>query len=258
MLRIQLSTLIFQVLNFFILLAALTWFFYRPLLRMMKRREDEILARLRGADERAKQAESERARLAALSQQAQVDAESLLGRARVEAAQTRQRVLEEARREAASSLDAARARMEEQERTARTRLEAAARRTAVAVAGDLIHAAVGPAFHQALVEQLLESRLKLDGAQNDVLRRALAQGHGNVTVEMAYEPSPELRARIEDALVHALPAEPGPPAVAFRVASSLGAGLRVLVGTVAIDLSLSHILADLERQAGEAGATPGA
>jgi F-type H+-transporting ATPase subunit b len=255
MLRIQLSTLIFQVLNFFILLAALTWFFYRPLLRMMKRREDEILSRLREADERAKQAESERARLAALSRQAQADAESLLERARVEAAQTRQQVLEAARREAANSLDAARARLDEQERSARTRLEVEARRTAVAVAGDLIQAAVGPAFHQALVERLLETGLKLDGPQGDVLRRALAQGHGNVTVEMAYEPSPELRAHIEEALAKALAAEPGPPAVAFRVASSLGAGLRVLVGTVAIDMSLSHVLADLERQA---GATPGA
>lgn len=248
MLRIQLSTLIFQVVNFFILLAALTWFFYRPLLRMMKRREDEILARLRGADERTKQAESERARLAALSRQAQVDAESLLERARVEAAQTRQQLLEDARREAAQALDAGRARMDEQERTARTRLEVEARRTAVAVAGDLIHAAVGPAFHHALVEQLLESGLELDGAQGDVLRRALARGHGNVTVELAYEPSPALRARIEEALAQALAAEPGPAAVAFRLASSLGAGLRVLVGTVAIDLSLSHILADLERQ----------
>jgi hypothetical protein len=145
--------------------------------------------------------------------------------------------------------------MEEQERTARARLEAEARRTAVAVAGDLIHAAVGPAFHQALVEQLLETGLKVDGPQGDILRRALAQGHGNVTVEMAYEPSPELRARIEEALAGALPAEPGSPATTFRVASSLGAGLRVLVGTAAIDMSLSHILADLERQA---GATPGA
>jgi F-type H+-transporting ATPase subunit b len=255
MLRIQVSTLIFQVLNFFILLAALTWFFYRPLLRMMKRREDNILARLREADERAKQAESERAQLAAFSQQARADAESLLERARVEATQTRERLLEDAGREAARFLDAARARIDEQERTARTRLEAEARRTAVAVAGDLIQAAVGPAFHHALVEQLLESGLKLDGAQGDVLRRSLSQGHANVTVEMAYEPSPALRARIEEALAQALAAEPGPPLVAFRVASSLGAGLRVLVGTVAIDMSLSHILADLERQA---AATPGA
>jgi F-type H+-transporting ATPase subunit b len=255
MLHIQLSTLIFQVLNFFILLAALTWFFYRPLLRMMKRREDEILARLHEADERTKQAESERARLAALSRQAQADAESLLERARVEAAHTRQQLLDEARREAANSLDAARARVDEQERTARARLEAQARRTAVGVAGDLIHAAVGPAFHQALVERLLETGLKLDGPQGDVLRRALAQGHGNVTVEMAYEPSPELRARIEEALAQSLAAESGPPALAFRVAPSLSAGLRVLVGTVAIDMSLSHILADLERQA---PALPGA
>jgi F-type H+-transporting ATPase subunit b len=255
MLRIQLTTLVFQVLNFFILLTALTWFFYRPLLRMMKRREDDILARLRAADERAKQADSERAQLAALSRQAQTDAESLLERARVEAAQARQQMLEAARREAASSLDAARTRMDEQERAARTRLEGEARRTAVAVAGDLIHAAVGPAFHQALVERLLETGLTLDGPQGDVLRRALAQGHGHVTVEMAYEPSPELRARIEEALAKALPAEPGPRALAFRVASSLRAGLRVLVGTVAVDMSLSHILADLERQT---GATPGA
>jgi F0F1-type ATP synthase membrane subunit b/b' len=45
MFSFRLSTFIFQLINFFVLLAVLTWFFYRPLLRAMQRREEEVAAR---------------------------------------------------------------------------------------------------------------------------------------------------------------------------------------------------------------------
>ena len=61
MLRFQLSTFIFQVVNFFILLAVLTRFFYRPLQQAMKRQEAKITARLHEAEERVQKADSERA-----------------------------------------------------------------------------------------------------------------------------------------------------------------------------------------------------
>src|SRR5574341_2150914 len=170
MLRFQLSTFIFQLLNFFILLAVLTRFFYRPLLGLMKRQEEEIASRLREAEERTQKADAERERLAEASRQLHVEAEALLVKAKAEASQTREQLLTRARQEADHYLEEAKQRMREQERVTQQRLETDLRRTAVAIAADLMHEAAGPLLHQALMEQLLGEKLHPDGDQGDLLR----------------------------------------------------------------------------------------
>jgi F-type H+-transporting ATPase subunit b len=248
MLRVQLSTLVFQILNFFLLLAVLTWFLYRPLLQAMRRREEEIAARLQDAEERAHRADAERAKLAQESQQARLEAEAVISRAQAEASQLRQRFLEQARQETARYMDEGRQRIEEQERAVRQQLEETVRRTAVGIAGTLIQKAAGLPFHRALVEDLLGGALTLEGAQGEMLRQALSRTNEGITVEMAYPPSPELSAQVREALTQTLGVTGHPRDVAFRVEASLLAGVRILVENVVVDLSLSRILAELGRE----------
>jgi F-type H+-transporting ATPase subunit b len=253
MFSFRLSTFIFQLINFFVLLAVLTWFFYRPLLRAMQQREEEIAARLRDADERERQAEAERQQLAERSRRAQAEAEALLARARTEGSQATEQMLERARHESTRLLDEAMQRAREQEHTARQRLEARLRQTVVATSGSLIREAAGPLVHQGLMQKLLAGDLGTEGPQADLLRQALSGANGNIIVQLAYPPTPALEEQFQQALAKSLGREDNRVSVTFQVESSLLAGGRILVGTVAVDLSLKHILDELILQESTSG-----
>jgi F-type H+-transporting ATPase subunit b len=249
-LHLQWSTLVFQLLNFFILLFVLGRFLYRPLIDAMRRREEAVTARVREADERAKRADADRANLADASRSAQAEAEALLARARAAAAKLKEEQQASAREEASRLLEEARQRVADEERAARRRLSAQAQNSAVKIAASLIGKVAGRPFHEALVAQLLEAGLAIDRAKADLLRRALDHAGHQVTVETAYPIAAEVTSRLEEVLAKAL--GPGSEAVhvAVRVDPSLGAGLRIVAGVGVADLSLRRTLADLERDAG--------
>ena len=108
MLHIEPTTIVFQVINFFVLLVILTRFLYRPLLRTMQAREAEIAARLHEADERTRQADAERAHLAEQAQQAAAEAEVERTALIAAANREREQLLHRARDESGQLLDAAR------------------------------------------------------------------------------------------------------------------------------------------------------
>jgi F-type H+-transporting ATPase subunit b len=249
MLHLEWSTLVFQLLNFFILLFVLGRFLYRPLMEAMRRREEAVAARVRDAEERARRADAERAELAEASRAARAEAEALLARAHADAAQVRDAERAGARQEAGRLLEEARQRIADAERTARRRLSAEARASAVKIAGSLLGKVAGRPFHEALVAQLLDGGLGLDGAQADLLRRALDHAAREVIVETAYPMPAEATARLGEVLGKALGTGGDPVRVVARVEPALTAGLRIVVGVGAVDLSVKRMLADLERDA---------
>jgi hypothetical protein len=157
-------------------------------------------------------------------------------------------MLERARQEVARLLDEAKQRAHEQERTARQRLEARLRQTVVATSGSLIREAAGPLVHQGLMQKFLAGDLGTGGQQADLLRQALLGTYDNVIVQLAYPPTPELEEQLQHALPKTLGQEGNKVSVTFQTEPSLLAGVRVLVGTVAVDLSLKHILEALSLQ----------
>jgi F-type H+-transporting ATPase subunit b len=247
MLHLQWSTLVFQLLNFFVLLFVLGRFLYRPLMDALERREQAVAARVREADARAKAADAERAQLAEAGRAARAEGEALLARARAEAAKLKEAQLTNARKEAARLMDEARQRIADDERAAQQRLSAATRAAAIRIAGSLVGAVAGRPFHEALVAQLLDGGLGLDRGRVDLLRRALNHAGGEVLVETAYPISDDVMSRLEEVLVKALGADAGPLRMRSRVDAALGAGVRLVVGVGVVDLSLRHTLDDLER-----------
>jgi F-type H+-transporting ATPase subunit b len=246
-LHLEWSTLVFQLLNFFVLLLVLARFLYRPLMDAMQRREQVIAERVRQAEERARRADIEQARLAEASRTAHAEAEALLARARAEAAQLRDKAHASAREEAARLLENAKRRITDEERAAHGRLSAAARRSAVTIAAGLIGRVAGRPFHEALVTRLLDSELGLDGPKVELLRRARDHGAREAMVETAYPLPAEAAARLEEALIKAIGPGGGGVRVKVTVEPSLVAGLRIVVGVGVIDLSLPRMLDDLER-----------
>jgi len=252
MLRFQFSTVVFQLLNFFVLLILLTRFFYRPLQRLMRAREEEIVARIRNADERAERADREREALVAETRRARDEAETIVAHARAEASRLTAEFLERARQDAARLRDEEHRRVEAYERLAGERVAAEARHTAVTVAGSLIRKAAGETVHQGLVEALFARGLDMEGEDGAVLRRALARADGGVVVEIAYPPTPELESRLRDLLRRAVEESNVSLDIAVRVDPALLAGVRILVGTVAVDLTLKRTLEVLDAPSGAA------
>jgi F-type H+-transporting ATPase subunit b len=240
MLDIQLSTIIFQIINFLILLVVLTRFLYQPVLRAMQQRQAAIAAQLHEADQRVAEANAERARLAEAIEQANRQAEELLARSRAEADAERAHLLETARNDAARYRDEAQRTVREEEREALLRLEARIRATAVTLAGSLVRQAAGPAVHQALVERLTNGATHADGVVHQLTKHPVSL----LVVELAYAPD----ARLEDSLRAALGQQNGN--IEFRVNADLLAGARIIVGQqTVVDLSLERTLFDLEAEA---------
>ena len=79
MLGLDLPTFVFQIINFLILLAIMTRFFYKPVLALMARRQAEIDARLADAAERARQADEERRNLEEQTKSVAAQRKSMVG-----------------------------------------------------------------------------------------------------------------------------------------------------------------------------------
>jgi F-type H+-transporting ATPase subunit b len=247
MLDLQLSTIVFQILNFLILVVVLTRFFYQPVLRVMKAREEAIAARLRAADERGREAEAERQRLAGLEEEAVARADALLAAARADAQETAQRGVEQARQEAATLLDEARRAVDERERAALARVEAQVRDTAVSLAGSLIRQAAGPAVHQGLLDQFLRDGLRLSGPEAEALRQAVAAGDARLTIEVAYPPTVATEARLRETISRGLGLPPSATPLPIATVPALLAGLRILAAEFALDFSLRRTLQELQQ-----------
>src|SRR5579864_1468408 len=195
MLNLQLSTIIFQIINFLILLVVLTRFLYQPITRTMQQRQEAIAARLRDADERGREAQAEREQLQRQVQEAKAQAEQLLAEARAEAAAERARLLEGARQDAARFQEEAQRAIQEQERATLGRLEQQIRTTTLHVAGSLVRQAAGPMVHQALLERLLDSGIPSGAAEEDALRRAVTASDSQLVVQLAYPADSEVQQR---------------------------------------------------------------
>lgn len=248
MLDIELSTLFFQIVNFFILLAGLSWFLYRPLLRVMNKRETDIAAKLSDADERARKADDERRQLAEALQKARAKAEQLLTDARAEAAVRREQLLRQAHREVAELIEGAKRQVQQQQDAAERILQTRIGQTAVTVAGELIRQAVGPTLHEALLQRLLGNGSGLEAEHADLLGQAYGKTDGKITVELAYPPSAAQQELLRTALAQTLGRDYSTLQLDFRVEAALVSGLRILVGTVAVDFSLSRTLEELSRK----------
>ena len=258
MLDIQLSTIVFQIVNFLILLVVLTRFLYRPLRRAMRERQEAIAEQLRRAEARAQQADADRARIAVQRRELDASADRLLAEARARAATTGKQIVAQAREEADRLLAEARRASRRQEAEALTGLQRQIRDTAVEVAGEVIARAAGPAVHRALLADLCDTRLVPGGDAFVALQAAAARAHDPMEVAVAYPPSPEERAALRASLASALGHPAADGGITFRTEPDLIAGARILAGFAVVDGSLRRALDDLRREsaaavAGEAG-----
>jgi len=230
MLDLQPSTIIFQIINFLILLVILTRFLYQPVQTMMRQRQEAITAQLTEAAAREAEAVAERARLAQQVEAARAESEQTLVRLRAEAAAERAQLIDNAREQAARMQEAAERQIREREEAALTQTAVHVRATAAALAGTLIREAAGPQVHQALLDRLIAAGLPDDAAADTEL-----------IVELAYPADIALQQRLTGLTAAHL---------IFRVNPDLIAGARLLTThQVVVELSVRRTLEELQLHA---------
>jgi F-type H+-transporting ATPase subunit b len=240
MLGFDIPTFVFQIVNFLILLTILARFFYRPVLQVVQRRQEQIDARLAEAEAKARQADAERESLARRSEVARREAAALLESARSDAAQERKRLVESARADAASLIEEARRTAAAEEQAALKRLSGRLAESAVQVAGGLIREAAGREVHYHMLQRLVE-----EGFGADERAALTAAGRPReLLVESAYPLEPAQERALQAAVAMAL-GELAAPSLKVHEDGSLLAGVRLTLGDVVVDMSLRRLLRQL-------------
>jgi F-type H+-transporting ATPase subunit b len=247
MLGFDVPTFIFQIANFLILLAILAKFFYRPVLDVMRKRQEQIDARIQDAEQRARQADAEREALARQSETATREAAAMLDAARNDAARERQRLLEAAKTEAAGVIDESRKTAAAEEKAAGDRLSARISQAAVKIAGALVRETSGEAVHASLVERLLEDGFGLDTSELRQAKLDFQADAKRLIVESAYALNAAQEKRLREKAAQTLDRDVEEIELDVREKPELIAGVRVLAGALVVDMSLRRLLDELSR-----------
>jgi len=233
-----------QVLNFLILVWLLKRFLYKPILRAIDAREQQVSAKL--ADAVAKQAEAQQDRDLFQQKNAEFDGQraSLLGKATEDANAERQRLLGQAR-EAADALGMKRRQTMINDahslnqalgRLAQDEVFAIARKALTDLASTSLEERVGKVFTRRVREMAGQAKEGLGGALKTASAPAL--------VRSAFDLPEEQRAAIQNALNETFSAD---ILLRFETAPDLVSGIELTTNGQKVAWSIADYLASLEK-----------
>jgi F-type H+-transporting ATPase subunit b len=237
-----------QALNFVILVWLLKRLLYKPILDAIDAREKRIAAELADAD--AKKAEAKRERDEFQNKNKEFDEQraALVNRASEEAQTEAQRLLGEARR-AADTLRADRHSALEREHQSLS--DEITRRTAAevfAIARKVLTDLAATSLEERLVEVFARRLRELEGTAKEELAAALGTAPGPALVRSAFElPAPQ-RAAIQNALNETFAAA---IPVAFETAPDVISGIELTAQGRRVAWTISEYLASLQARVGE-------
>lgn len=186
----NLSTFIFEIINFLVLVYVLQRLLYRPLHQMIDRRRVAIARAQDEAREATRQAEELQRQLRTKMAEAEGERQQLISTARAEAEQQRQSILEEADAEARRRLEEARASIALEEKDAREALREDMTRDALELTGRLLREASDSTLQQLLVQRLVEALDATSPAERKQLVRGMVPG-GHAVFQSAFPPGQE-------------------------------------------------------------------
>lgn len=232
----SLTTLIFELVNFLVLVVVLHRLVYRPL-------RDAILARRQKLDDDRAAVEEEGRALAATRaelDEGQRGLEALRAEVRREAVeeaqQERTRILEQARQDAAGERARVQALLDSERKAAEDWVRTTAVEKATFIAGRMLQQMAPDAVERALREGLVDAIAR----QGDRLREQGRNGPLEVELTGVKLPGDEVVATLREALEKVLRVR---PQITAREDETIGAGLVLRVEDVVLDASLGGQLA---------------
>jgi F-type H+-transporting ATPase subunit b len=235
-------TVIAQALNFLVLVWLLKRFAYRPVLRAINLREQQIAAQVAAAGAAQAAAIAERETLSRKSSELEQHRAALLDQVTQEAKATRSRLLEQARQDADADRTRLLAALSAEQVDLRSQLGSKVREEVLEIAGSTMRDLAHVTLNEAMVNVFLEHLGELSEADRQLLGAVGADGITAV-VRSAFELAPQTRGRIQAAV-----ATLGRPdaLVQFELATDLVCGIELQAAGHKLAWSVGNYLERLQ------------
>jgi F-type H+-transporting ATPase subunit b len=243
-------TIIFQIINFMILVFLLRRFLYGPIMRMMDEREQKILERETEAAARQQQAEQAERDYSKKSADLQEQEETIIDKARSAAEDEKKELLDTARRE----VDQTKRRWEDafkrERETFISELRHRVGQQACLVARRCLQDLSDAKLEALAWDLFLKKLASLPETELKLLRAALAEGKGKVTLRSAFEASAENISALKKSLKEKLPNSDSEAELSLTAKqdTALICGLELSASGYALAWSIDSYLGDLESE----------
>lgn len=239
---LRLTSLIFEAINFVVLVWVLSRFLYRPLKKSLEERRTAHEKLLRDAEAKSAEAARELTELRRKQKELAELRERVMQEAAEDAAETRAKLLAEAKEDAAALRAQGERLLESERQAAEAELRNAVIEQSTRVAARLLAELAPRALHDALIDKLAET-VKSHASR-------VHREHAPTTVDLAFALAPreEEIERLRNAFTEAFGTAPN---IESREDAALVAGVVATVGDHVLDASVAGnltVLADRARE----------
>lgn len=241
-------TIIFQIINFLILVFLLRHFLYKPITSFMNEREQKILQREKEAERMKKEAEEEILAYRRKNEELEETEEEIMARAHKEAEQEKNRLLNEARLDVDETRTRWQADLEREKETFIVELRRRIGHQACLVARHCLGDLADARLEELTWSQFLKKLAHLPDEERDQLRVALADRDGRVVLHSAFDTGDKQVKELETALAELLPPGDNKLEVTTRLEPDLICGLELESGGYRVAWNVDSYLKDVEEQ----------
>ncbi|MCR4429756.1 MAG: F0F1 ATP synthase subunit B [Tepidanaerobacteraceae bacterium] len=153
---INVFTMIFQLVNVFVLFYFLKKFFYKPLGEFLERRRKKLESLFAEAENRKKEAEQLYEDYKAKLDNASSEARAIIEQAKKEAAAFRREIIQNAKMEAENIAAESRREIERQKSVAFSELRGKAAEMSIMIASKILEEKLSPEDHRRLINRVIE------------------------------------------------------------------------------------------------------
>lgn len=149
------NSLIWAIINFVVFFLLLRQFLYRPILKILDARRDEVQANLDKADKARQEAEASRAEHERQLTSAREEAQGLLSRAQATAEKTKEEIIGQAQRQSDEMIERARKAISSEKERALTEIRKEVADLAVRAASKVIERSLDVEEHRQMVDDFV-------------------------------------------------------------------------------------------------------
>lgn len=154
--EIYVPDIVWSILNFFVLLAILNKFLYKPILAILENRKEEIRSNLQNAKTAEEEADKLRQAYKKQLQEAKHEAKDIIDAAHSMAEQRKKEIINEARGEAVEITEKAQATIREEKEKALAQLREEVASLVVLAAGRVIDKSITRQDHEKLIRDTIQ------------------------------------------------------------------------------------------------------
>ena len=244
---IEWYTVIFQIINFLILVFLLRYFLYGPIIRAMDEREQKIVQREDEAVEQKKEAAKESHAYRQKSEQLQQQEAEIMEKAHAAAAAEKLKLLQQAR----DAVDETRQRWEDaftrEQETFISELRSRIGQQVCSIARHCLQDLADARLEELIWDLFLQKIAKLPAEKGSALRKALSADGHKLTLRSAFDPPAEKLDQLKASLREVLPDPQADFNVSAKIDTSLVCGLEIDAGGYRVAWSVDSYLEGVEK-----------